>query len=499
VTTTVHDPSAPVRPPLHGPRVTGPVPGPLGTAYLARQAARESNARTYPRRLPVAVARAEGSYVADVDGNVYLDFLTGAGALPLGHSHPEVTAAVSAQLDQFVHGLDLPTPAKDEFTDQVLGLLPEPLRDRMRVHFCGPTGANAIEAAIKLTTSFTGRGGVVSFQGGFHGSTLAAMSVTGLVSQKQPVPATMPGVSFFPYSSCTRCPLGLRRDSCEVNCAGYLERTLADPNGGVSLPGAAVMEMVQGEGGAIPAVPEFAHRVRDLTRRLDIPLIVDEIQTGCGRTGTWFAFEQYGIEPDVVVLSKAFGGIGLPVAVMLYHERFDTWQPGAHIGTFRGNQLAFAAGVAAIRIMRRDGVLDNVRRRGAQLADLLAPLAGLSPWVADVRGTGLMWGVELADPVTGEPAAGPAAEIQRRALQRGLIIEVGGRSDAVLRLLPALNCTSEQIALGVSILVETVDEVLNGRSGAAVPADRPPPPWHRLRPAAKPRTEADPTTPRSSP
>ncbi|GAA2266373.1 MULTISPECIES: diaminobutyrate--2-oxoglutarate transaminase family protein [Kitasatospora] len=438
-----------------GPRVDGDLPGPRSAELLARQARRESNARSYPRRLPIAIAEASGSLVRDVDGNVFIDFLAGAGVLSLGHNHPELVAAVTAQLGLLTHGLDFPTPVKDAFTEAQLSMLAPRLQDQMKIHFCGPTGANAVDAAIKLCKTATGRGEIVSFQGGFHGSSHAAMAVTGLVAQKQPVANGVPGVHFFPYSYCARCPLGLSPDRCATNCVEYLERALADGNGGVPLPAAVIMEMVQGEGGIVPARREFVQRVRGLTRDLGIPLVVDEVQTGCGRTGTWYAFEEYGIDPDVIVASKALSGIGAPVAVILYDRKLDTWAPGAHTGTFRGNQLAFAAGVEAIRIIQRDDVLGNVTRRGEQIAERLSALQK-HPWVAEVRGRGLMWGVEFADPVDGRPAGSLAADVQARALRRGLIVEVGGREDCVVRLMPPLNVTAEHVETACVILLDAV-------------------------------------------
>src|SRR5262249_54656060 len=324
--------------------------------------------------------------------------------LSLGHNHPEIVQAATDQLRRLTHGLDFPTPAKDAFVEAQLSMLPDSLKGRMRLHFCGPTGANAVDAAIKLCKTATGRGEIVSFQGGFHGSSHAAMALTGLVSQKAPIAHGMPGVHFFPYSYCARLPIGLTPETCSTNCVGFLERALHDKLGGIPLPAAVVMEMIQGEGGVVPATIEFVQRVRALTRELDIPLVVDEVQTGCGRTGTWFAFEQYEIEPDVIVASKALSGIGLPVAVIFYDERVDVWAPGAHTGTFRGNQLAFAAGTQAVRIVRRDGVLGNVCQRGEQIGERLAVLR-TNPWVFEIRGIGLMWGIELADPVDRRPAS----------------------------------------------------------------------------------------------
>ncbi|MBS2533811.1 diaminobutyrate--2-oxoglutarate transaminase family protein [Catenulispora sp. NF23] len=437
------------------PHVTGSLPGPRSAEYLARQQVYESNARSYPRRLPIAIEEASGSLVRDVDGNVFIDFLAGAGVLSLGHNHPELVAAVTEQLGVLTHGLDFPTPVREDFVEAQLSMLPDTMRDRMKIHFCGPTGANAVDAALKLCKTATGRGDIISFQGGFHGASHAAMALTGLVSQKRPVANGVPGIHFFPYSYCARCPIGLSPDTCATNCADVLERALTDGNGGVPLPAAVVMELVQGEGGVIPATVEFARRVRALTLQLGIPFVVDEVQTGCGRTGTWFAFEQYGIEPDVIIASKALSGIGTPVALIIYDEKLDVWEPGAHTGTFRGNQLAFAAGAAAVGIIRRDGILDNVVQRGEQIADRLKPLVD-DPWVAEVRGRGLIWGIEFADPKNGRPAGGLAAAVQAAALRGGLIVELGGRDDCVVRMLPPLNVTTGTVEAACTILLDAI-------------------------------------------
>src|SRR5581483_2581714 len=277
---------------------------------LARQEARESNARSYPRNLPIALARGLGSYVEDVDGNVFIDFLMSAGVLALGHSHPEVVQAVQRQVELLVTGLDFPTEPKDDFTSLQLSLLPDGMRDRTKIQFCGPAGANAVDAALKLCKTATGRADIVSFHGGFHGSTHSALSLTGLVSQKRPIGNAMPGVHFFPYPSRRHSALG------------------GDPDT-IAQPAAVILELVQGEGGAEPAPTVFVQGLREVTRELEIPLIVDEVQTGFGRTGTWWAFEQHGIEPDVVLASKAIGGIGLPIAVVMYDEELDRWAPGA--------------------------------------------------------------------------------------------------------------------------------------------------------------------------
>jgi diaminobutyrate-2-oxoglutarate transaminase len=432
--------------------VQGALPGPLSRRLLARQAARESNARTYPRRLPIAIARGAGSYVEDLDGNVFIDFLNGAGALPLGHSHPELVEAVQRQLPALTHGLDFPTEAKDEFVSAQLSMLSSAMRPRTKIAFCGPTGANAVEAALKLCKTATGRSEIVAFHGSYHGGSHGAMAVSGLVSQKERVAGQMPGVHFFPFPYGLRSALGGDRATLGARCAEFFERSLRDPHGGIPLPAAVILEVVQGEGGVIPASTDFLQGVRRVTRELDIPLIVDEIQCGCGRSGTWFAFERHGIEPDVIIASKALGGLGMPISVIMYDERLDAWQSGAHTGTFRGNQLAFAAGVAAIRIIERDGILSHVRAMGDLALAALEGLADEFEIAAEARGCGLMLGIELIDPETGQPNGPAAIEVQRAALERGLILELGGRDDSVVRLLPPLNVSRRTLEQAMEIL-----------------------------------------------
>ncbi|GAA1234624.1 diaminobutyrate--2-oxoglutarate transaminase [Pseudonocardia alaniniphila] len=445
--------------------MTTSLPGPRSAELLARQERYESAARVYPRHFPFAVAEAQGSYIRDLDGNVFIDFLAGAGVLSFGHNHPELVEAATRQMSVFTHGLDMPSPAKDAFTEAQLSMLPEPMRDHMKIHFCGPTGANAVDAAIKLAKTATGRGDIIAFRGGFHGTTHAGMAVTGSLSTKTPIANGVPGVHFFPYPT-GGVPDGIDPTTWDATCAALLEEALTDPNGGIPLPAAVIMELVQGEGGVNPATLLFAQRVRKLTRDLGIPLIIDEVQTGGGRTGTWFAFEQYDIEPDIIVASKALSGMGLPIAVIIYNQDLDVWAPGAHTGTFRGNQLAFAAGAKAIELVRRDYLLDNVRARGEQVARALEPLSA-NPAVREVRGLGLMWGVELVAPGDGRTAGRLAEEVQERALRAGLILELGGRDDCVVRMLPPLNVTAEVMDIALAILTRVIKDASIGKETLA--------------------------------
>lgn len=421
--------------------------------YLERQARTESNARTYPRGLPIAISEARGIHVKDVDGKAYLDCLAGAGTLALGHNHPAVVEAMQELLSEGhpLHTLDLTTPVKDRFVEELFGSLPPEFAQRAKVHFCGPTGADAVEAAVKLVKTATGREAVMSFHGGYHGMTHGALSLTGKLSPKEPLSGLMPGVQFLPYPYNYRCPFGIGGEEGHRTANRYIERTLDDPESGVKEPAAMILEAVQGEGGSIPAPDEWMRQLRHITRERDIPLILDEVQTGLGRTGKLYAFEHSGIEPDVVVLSKAIGG-SLPLAVVLYDASLDRWRPGAHTGTFRGNQLAMAAGIATIRHVRENRLDEHAARMGKRLMDGLRQAQENSRCIGEVRGRGLMVGVEIVDAEAepdqlGSLPANPklADEIQARCLERGLILETGGRHGAVIRFLPPLIVTGEQV------------------------------------------------------
>ncbi len=417
--------------------------------YLTRQAETESNARTYPRKLPVAIRRAEGLYVTDVDGRVFMDCLCGAGTLALGHNHPAVVAAIREHLDEGypLHTLDLTTPVKHRFVEELLSTLPAHFAANARIQFCSPSGADAVEAAIKLVKTATGRSGMISFQGGYHGQTHGALALMGNLGPK--VPGLMPEMQFHPYPYAYRCPMG-HADCGGCDCSGYTRQALSDPEGGVARPAGMILEVVQGEGGAIPAPVSWLGQIRSIANDRQIPLIFDEVQTGWGRTGTMYAFEHSGVVPDVLVLSKAIGG-GLPLAVIVYREELDVWKPGAHAGTFRGNQLAMATGLATLDFIRQHDVLGNVEAMGARFQDRLRDLQARFGFIGDVRGRGLMLGMEIVD--RGEPDAmgrpvgfgSLARELQAACFADGLIVELGGRHGAVMRLLPPLTITAAQV------------------------------------------------------
>ncbi|WP_431309021.1 aspartate aminotransferase family protein [Halalkalibacter lacteus] len=435
--------------------------------YLDTQAKRESNARSYPRRIPIAIREADGIYVKDVEGKVYIDCLGGAGTLALGHNHPVVIEAIRGVLDDKLplHTLDLTTPVKEEFVEELFTSLPEEFAKKARIQFCGPSGSDAVEAALKLVKTATGKRSMLAFQGGYHGMTHGSLSLMGNLGPKKQIPGLMPDVHFLPFPYDYRCPFGVGgKEGLEIGQT-YIEQLLHDPEGGIVPPAGMIMEIVQGEGGAIPAPDSWVREIRRMTKEKGIPFIIDEIQTGLGRTGKLFAFEHSGITPDVVVLSKAIGG-SLPLAVVVYHEDLDKWNPGAHAGTFRGNQMAFAAGTATIKFVKENGLAAHAEEVGSRFMSQLHDIQAQTHCIGEVRGRGLMIGVEIVDKQhalnklgQNEPAHPElASRIQQECFKRGLIIELGGRHSSVVRFLPPLIITAEEIDTVSEIFLEAVKQ-----------------------------------------
>jgi len=419
---------------------------------LQLQDERESNARSYPRRLPIAVRAARGALVEDVDGNTFLDFLCGAGVAIIGHNHPKVVKAIKSQLDHVSNALDFVTPIKEALTTELLSTLPPHLQGRMKVHFCGPTGSDAVEAAVKLCKYCTRRHGVVAFQGSYHGMSGVATSLSSEKALKEVIPPPARDTHFVPYPYLYRCPPFLSADLYVRSCTEYFSSLFTDTHSGTATPAAVIIEPIQGEGGTVIAPKAFLTEVRRITADNNVPLIVDEIQSGMGRTGKWFAFEHQQIAPDVITLSKGLGG-GLPLSVILYRKEMDVWPPGTHIGTFRGCQLSMAAGLATLRVIKEENLLDNAVEMGDVLVAQLRALQSQFPCIGDVRGLGMMAGMEIVkDRTTREPWPEMAQRIQRESLQGGLMVELGGRKDSVVRFLPPINIKPVQIEWAYDIL-----------------------------------------------
>lgn len=429
-----------------------PDPDATNEAFLDRQAARESSARTYPHYLPMAVERAEGVELIDVEGEHYIDCLAGAGSIPLGHNHPAIVDAIEGVLDDAAptHTLDITTPQREAFLDSLLPTLPDELREHARVQFCSPAGTDAVEASLKLMQKATGNRDVIAFRGAYHGMTAGSMALMGDTDPRDGV--EVPGnVHHEPFPYDYRPPLGIGGAAEHEALATEFETLLTDPESGVGDPAAVIVEPVQGEGGSLPAPDGWLQEIRRITREQGVPLILDEIQAGVGRTGEMYAFEHADIVPDAVLLSKAVGG-GVPLSVLVYHERYDEWESGDHVGTFRGHQLGMAAGCAALDYVVENDLPGHAAEMGARLIDHLDATASGRPELADVRGRGLLLGVEVVDPTAAPTPTGaqpPDAElaeaIQRACFDRGLVVERGGREGATVRFLPPLVISGAEI------------------------------------------------------
>lgn len=410
----------------------------------------ESNARTYAASFERVFESGSGVRLRDQSGREFIDCLACAGALPLGHNHPELREALLKFVasDHVGQVLDLTTPAKFEFITSLFSLLPPEFAERAKIQFCSPSGSDAVEAAMKLTRFATGRQNIIAFHGAYHGMTSGALSAMGNLGPKSGGVMAGQGVHFAPYPYRYRCPFGTDGSQTDNLSMAYLRNLLSDPESGITKPAAVIVEVVQGEGGCIPASDEWLRELRAVTREHDIALIVDEVQSGFARTGQMFAFQRAGITPDVLVLSKALGG-GYPLAVVVYDRKLDVWPRGMHAGTFRGNQIGMVAGSATMRILDRDAMPAHAERVGARLMDGLRELARRHPVIGDVRGRGLMIGAEIIQPGASDkpgPQDGALARrIKQQAFDNGLLIETGGRHGAVLRFLPPLVITERDV------------------------------------------------------
>ncbi len=410
----------------------------------------ESEVRTYCRSFPTVFKRASGVWLEDDQGRRYLDFFAGAGALNYGHNHPVLKQALVEYLsaDGIVHSLDMATEAKIGFLDAFERRVLRPRDLNYKVMFPGPTGTNAVEAALKLARKVTGRTAVVSFTNAFHGMTLGSLAVTGNATKRRAAGVPLTNVVRAPFCGY----LGEGADSI-----AYLQSLFADGSSGVDAPAAFLLETVQAEGGVNVASMPWLRAIADLARRLGALLIVDDIQVGCGRTGGFFSFEEAGIMPDIVCLSKSLSGFGLPFAITLMRREHDVWGPGEHNGTFRGHNPAFVTATAALEHFWSDDALSTaVEERSAQARNRLVKLAPACN--AEVRGRGLILGLACADPEL-------AGRISARGFEQGLIIETAGADDNVVKLLPPLTIQPDELAEGLDRLDRAVHLALDEASG----------------------------------
>ena len=413
----------------------------------------ESEVRSYCRGWPVVFDRADGCRVFAEDGTEYIDFFSGAGALNYGHNHPDLLEPLLDYLrsGSSVHALDMQTVAKRTFLERFRDIVLEPRDLDYKVMFPGPTGTNAVEAALKLARKVTGRMHVLSFTNAFHGMTLGALAVTGNSMKRMGAGIPLTNSSKIPYDDYF---------SGETEDFLWLERVLEDSGSGVDKPAAIIVETVQGEGGLNAARPEWLRALAELCKSHEILLIVDDVQAGCGRTGTFFSFEEAGIVPDIVCLSKSVSGYGLPMALTLFRPELDQWEPGEHNGTFRGNNPAFVTATAALEKFWSDDVFaKELQGTITSLREGLEEIAGRYEGAA-VRGRGLLTGIVFPQDET-------AGQIAGEAFKRGLLVETSGPESEVVKVMPALTVDRESLAQGLKILAQATEAVIGQGSSSA--------------------------------
>lgn len=401
----------------------------------------ESEVRTYSRSFPVTFKKAKGAVLTTEDGRDYVDFLAGAGTLNYGHNNDLLKQALVDYIlaDGLTHGLDMQSEAKARFLQSFRDLILAPRgMGEFKVMFTGPTGTNAVEAALKLARKVKGRSNIISFTNGFHGVTGGALAATGNRHHRGGMGTSMPDVTRMPFDGY----LGEGVDTTE-----YLDKVLSDPSSGVDHPAAVIVETIQGEGGLNAASFEWLRNLEKVCRRHDMLLIIDDIQSGCGRTGRFFSFEEAGIRPDIVTLSKSLSGYGLPFAVTIFRPELDLWSPGEHNGTFRGNNHAFVTAAAAFNTFWRDDRFQQeVQRKARMLREgLQSIIRRHGSKSLKLKGRGLMSGIEC-------PNGDLAGTVIRSAFEQGLVIETSGAHDQVVKCLVPLTITDEQIEFGLQVL-----------------------------------------------
>ncbi len=402
---------------------------------------RESGVRSYSRDMPRQFGRAENVWMYDENGGRYLDFLSGCSTLNYGHNHPLLKQALLDYIadDGITHSLDLHTEAKAAFLTAMDDIILKPRGLDYRMMFPGPTGTNAVEAALKLARKVTGRELVIAFTNGFHGMTLGALACTGNAGKRAGAGVPLSHVSHEPYDGYY---------GPDVDTAALLDQRLSDPSSGLDEPAAILVETIQGEGGLNSASDKWLRDIAAVAKRHGALLIIDDIQAGCGRTGSFFSFDAVGIRPDIVTLAKSLSGMGLPFALTLFRPELDQWSPGEHNGTFRGNNHAFVTATAALKhFWTTDDFAKDIERRGDFLGRELERIA--SDFGLSVRGRGMMRGLNAGTGVL-------AAEITSAAFEKGLIIETSGADSEIVKILAPLIIDDEVLAHGLSILESCV-------------------------------------------
>jgi diaminobutyrate-2-oxoglutarate transaminase len=404
----------------------------------------ESEVRSYCRCFPATFSSAKGAHVLAEDGTTYIDFFCGASSLNYGHNCDRIKKHLLSYLqeDGVMHALDMHTTAKREFLARFRDVILLPRGLSYKMQFCGPTGTDAVEAALKLARRVTGRSGIMAFSGAYHGMSAGSLAATGSARARNAYGVPLYGTSFLPFES---GPWG-SFDSIDL-----LSKILSDASSGVGVPAAVIVEPIQMEGGIYPASGQWLRRLREVTSEYGILLIADEIQAGCGRSGTFFAFEHAGVTPDLVTLSKSISGYGLPMSVVLIRPELDAWLPGEHTGTFRGTQLSFVAAAAALEFWEDPDFLAHLDKSARRLQEFGESIGRADPRL-QIRGRGMVLGIDMRE----AGGHGRAADAQRASFENGLIVELCGREDEVIKVMPPLTVDSAVLEAGLDILQSSV-------------------------------------------
>lgn len=405
--------------------------------------------------VPVVFDRGEGAVIFGENGQKYMDCFAGISVTSVGHSNPEVIEAAKAQLDKYVHCCSYVYYSKPmaDLAEKLAQITP----GRLNKTFFGSSGAEAMEGAMKMVKTYTGKRELIALQASFHGRTYATLSITGNFARKKRAGPYMPGVSFAPPPYCYRCAFNLKPETCGMRCAEYIEDIIKfNTSGDVA---AFIAEPVMGEGGIIPPPEPYFKKVKEILDYYNILLLVDEVQTGFARTGKMFAIEHYDIEPDVMAMAKGIAN-GFPLSAFIAPDEIaDTFQPGEHLTTFGGNPVSCAASLATINFLEREGIAEQVMKKEKLLKGRLESIKKKFPIIGDVRGRGLMIGVELVKDDAKTPAVDEANIIRKSCLEKGLLIGVGGILANVLRIQPPLVITDDQLDEAVAILEKSLGEL----------------------------------------
>jgi diaminobutyrate-2-oxoglutarate transaminase len=430
----------------------------------------ESRVRHYVHSFPTIFSKAKGAQLWDENDRCYIDFFSGAGVLNYGHNNRQLQEKLIEYIeaDGVVLSLDMANTAKGNFLQAFESVVLKPRNMKYIMQFTGPTGANAVEAALKLARKVKQRSNVIAFTNAFHGVSMGALSATANAHFRGAAGVDLGNVTFMPYDGYF---------GPGVNTIDYLARMIDDRGSGIDTPAAVIVETIQGEGGVRVASSSWLRELEKVCRRHDMLLIVDEIQVGCGRTGRFFSFEEAGIQPDIITLSKSLSAYGLPMAMVLMKPELDQWQPSEHNGTFRGNNLAFVTGAHALQCYwKNDELAESVRRKGELIQEWFERMASNHPEVGmRFRGRGLIWGLSITDVhsvtlkrVRNRPEQNIHRRIARHAFENGLIIEPTGAYDDVLKMLPPLVIEESLLRQGLEILESSIEQSLHQPLGVVV-------------------------------